>query len=217
MDNNDVYSNSVGSNQGGVDGIPGTLIPLDSIEEYSAETQSGVESGGYSGTTVNLSIKSGTNSIHGSAYYFNRNEFFAALGPFTKASNAANQAAGKYVPKKPPIHFQEYGGSIGGPILRDRMFYFLNYERQQYVLGQGSSSQTEPSTAYVNQALALLATGGVTPATNLFHHHDGEPDHNALATEHVDRRGDAPATGRLRPARRSMATATTSWGSLTRH
>ena len=46
------------------------------------------------------------------------------------------------------------------------MFYFLNYERQQYVLGQGSSSQTEPSTAYVNQALALLASGGVTPTNN---------------------------------------------------
>jgi hypothetical protein len=166
VDNNDVYSNSVGSNQGGVGGVPGTLLPLDSIEEYSAEQQTGVESGGYSGTTVNLSIKSGTNSIHGSAYYYNRNEFFAALGPFTKANNALLQTAGKYVPKKPPIHFQEYGGSIGGPIWKDKAFYFLNYERQQYVLGQGTSSQTEPSTAWVNAALGLLAQGGVTPSTN---------------------------------------------------
>lgn len=166
VDNNDVYSNSVGSNQGGVDGIPGTLLPLDSVEEYSAETQTGVESGGYSGYTIDLAIKSGTNDIHGSAYYYNRNEFFAALGPFTKAHNAVLASEGAYVPKKPPIHFQEYGGSIGGPILKDKMFYFLNYERQQYVLGQGSSSQTEPSAAYVNRALALLAQGGVTPATN---------------------------------------------------
>jgi len=166
VDNNDVYSNSSASNQGGVDGIPGTLLPLDSIEEFSAETQGGAESGGYSGTFVNLGIKSGTNTIHGTAYYFNRNEFFAALGPFTKATNAADLAAGKIRPKKPPIHFQEMGGSVGGPFLRDRMFYFLNYERQQYVLAQGTSAQTEPSAAYVNKALALLAAGGVTPATN---------------------------------------------------
>jgi Carboxypeptidase regulatory-like domain/TonB dependent receptor len=166
VDNNDVYSGSSASNQGGVDGIPGTLLPLDSVEEYSAETQSGAESGGYSGTTVNLAIKSGGNKIHGTAYYYNRNEFFAALGPFTKAANAVDLATGKLVPKKPPIHFQEYGGSIGGPILKDKMFYFLNYERQQYVLGQGSSSQTEPSGAYVTRALALLAAGGVTPASN---------------------------------------------------
>ena len=156
VDNNDVYSESSASNQGGVDGIPGPLLPLDSIEEYSAESQNGAEGGGFSGTTVDLAIKSGTNQIHGTVYYFNRNEFFAALGPFTKAANAADIAAGLPSPKKPPIHFQEYGGSVGGPILKDRMFYFLNYERQQYVLAQGTSSQTEPSTAYVNRALALL-------------------------------------------------------------
>ena len=166
VDNNDVYSNSSASNQGGVGGVPGTLLPIDSIDEYSAQTQSGVESGGFSGTTVSLGIKSGTNKIHGTVYYFNRNEFFAAMGPFTKAANAALLAKGLPAPKKPPIHFQEMGASIGGPIIKDRIFYFLNYERQQYVLAQGTSSQTEPSTAYVNKALALLAAGGVTPATN---------------------------------------------------
>ncbi len=156
VDNNDQYSGGAASNQGGVGGIPGTLLPIDSIEEYSAETQVGAEGGGYSGTTVNLSIKSGTNKIHGTAYYFNRNEFFAAIGPFTQAAGG----------RKAPIRFQEYGGSIGGPIINNRMFYFLNYERQQYVLSQGTSSPTEPSAAYVNKALALLAQGGVTPQTN---------------------------------------------------
>jgi len=166
VDNNDVYSNSVGSNQGGVGGIPGTLLPLDSIEEYSAETQTGVESGGFSGTNVNLAIKSGTNKIHGSVYYYNRNEFFAAMGPFTKDANFSRVQKGLPALKKAPIHFQEMGASIGGPLWKDKVFYFLNYERQQYVLSQGTSSQTEPSTAYVNRALALLAAGGVTPSTN---------------------------------------------------
>ncbi len=156
VDNNDVYSNSIGSNQGGVGGIPGTLLPLDSVAEYSAETQGSAEYGGYSGTVVNLGIKSGTNKIHGTIYHYNRNEFFAMEGPF---SLAAKQ-------RKPEIRFMETGGSIGGPIVRDRMFYFLNYERQQYILSQATSSQTEPTTAYINKALALLGLGGVTPQTN---------------------------------------------------
>lgn len=163
VDNNDVYSESSASNQGGVGGIPGTLLPLDSIDEFSAEQQNGAEGGGFSGTTINLSIKSGTNQIHGTVYDFIRNEFFAAMPPFTAAHNLFS---GTTPVGKPKIRFQEGGGSIGGPILKNRMFYFLNYERQQYILGQGSSPQTEPSTAYVNKALALLAAGGVTPATN---------------------------------------------------
>jgi hypothetical protein len=166
VDNNDVYSESVGSNQGGVDGIPGTLIPLDSLEEYSAEAQGGAESGGFSGTTINLSIKSGTNNIHGTLYYFNRNEFFAATGPFAKYHNSQLIAAGSPPLGKPEIRLMETGGSIGGPIIKDRMFYFLNYERQQYILGQNTSLQTEPSAAYVNRALALLALQGVTPQNN---------------------------------------------------
>ena len=170
VDNNDMYGNSgAAANQGGVGGVPGTLLPIDSIDELSEQTQGGAESGGNSGVTINAGIKSGSNHIHGTAYYFNRNEFFAALGPFTKYSNQTNFIAkGLPAPKKPPIHFQEMGGSVGGPIWKDKMFYFLNYERQQYVLGQGTSSQTEPSPAYVNSAIALLAAGGVTPATNPF-------------------------------------------------
>jgi hypothetical protein len=156
VDNNDVYSNSVGTNQGGVGGIPGTLLPLDSVEEYSAEIQGSAENGGYSGTVVNLGIKSGTNKIHGTVYHYNRNEFFATEGPFAKAANQ----------RKPAIRFMETGGSIGGPIIKQKMFYFVNYERQQYILSQATSSQTEPTTAYINKALALLAAGGVVAQSN---------------------------------------------------
>ncbi len=168
VDNNDMYGNSgAASNQGGVGGVPGTLLPIDSIDELSTQTQGGADSGGNSGTTINAAIKSGGNKIHGTAYYFNRNEFFAAMGPFTKYSNNANFIAkGLPAPKKPPIHFQEWGGSVGGPIWKDKMFYFLNYERQQYVLGQGTSAQTEPSGAYVAKAVALLQAGGVDTSAN---------------------------------------------------
>jgi hypothetical protein len=163
VDNNDIYSGGAASNQGGVDGIPGTLLPMDSIDEYSAETQNGSEGGGFSGTTVNLAIKSGTNKIHGEIYNFNRNEFFAAIGPFTKWAISQGQTRGKA-----PIRFDVGGGAIGGPFIKDRAFYFLNYERQQYVLSQAVTSQTEPSAAWVNEAVALLNIGGVNtnPNTN---------------------------------------------------
>ena len=77
-DNNDFWHNIPAVNQGGVSGIAGVVMPMDAIDEFSAQTQSNAESGRNAGGTVNLTIKSGTNELHGSAYYYNRNEFYAA-------------------------------------------------------------------------------------------------------------------------------------------
>src|SRR6202162_4101456 len=82
VDNNDFWHNIPAVNQGGVSGIAGIVLPIDSIDEFSAQTQSGAEAGRNAGGTVNLVIKSGGNQIHGSAYYFNRNEFYGAHSPF---------------------------------------------------------------------------------------------------------------------------------------
>jgi hypothetical protein len=81
-DNNDFWHNIPAVNQGGVSGIAGVVMPIDAIDEFSAQTQSNAESGRNAGGTVNLTIKSGTNQLHGSAYYYNRNEFYAATSPF---------------------------------------------------------------------------------------------------------------------------------------
>src|SRR6202171_3662871 len=61
-DNNDFWHNIPAINQGGVSGIAGTVLPIDSVEEFSAQTQSGSESGRNAGGTVNLVVKSGGNS-----------------------------------------------------------------------------------------------------------------------------------------------------------
>jgi len=81
-DNNDQWWNIMAVNQGGIQSIPGVLLPLDSVEEFSMQTQGGPESGRNPGGTINLIIKSGTNQLHGSAYYYNRNEALAAQSPF---------------------------------------------------------------------------------------------------------------------------------------
>src|SRR6266852_5881161 len=83
VDNNDLWHNIPAVNQGGVSGIAGIIMPLDAIDEFAAQTQSAAEGGRNAGGIVNVVLKSGTNQLHGSAYYFNRNEAYGAASPFT--------------------------------------------------------------------------------------------------------------------------------------
>ncbi len=82
VDNKDFWHNIPAVNQGGVSGIAGVIMPLDAIDEFSAQTQSNAEGGRNAGGIVNVVLKSGTNKLHGSAYYFNRNEAYGAASPF---------------------------------------------------------------------------------------------------------------------------------------
>ncbi len=102
------------------------------------------ETGRNPGGTLNLAIKSGTNQFHGTAYYYNRNEFFAAQSPFAPPSLHKNA-----------LRNQHYGFSLGGPIRKDKTFFFFNLEEQKYLIGNQSRS-TEPSQAYQAEAEALL-------------------------------------------------------------
>src|SRR6266478_15781 len=151
VDNNDFWHNIPAVNQGGVSGIAGIILPIDSIDEFSAQTQNGPEAGRNAGGTVNLVTKSGSNQLHGSAYYFNRNEFYAASSPFFTPSAT--------VPKAPPLRNQNYGGSVGGPIIKDKTFYFLSFEKQNYIIGL-SGKATEPSDAWIGAAADLLNNPG---------------------------------------------------------
>jgi len=153
VDNNDFWHNIPAVNQGGVSGIAGTVLPIDSIEEFSAQTQAGSEAGRNAGGTVNLVTKSGGNQIHGSVYYYNRNEFYAAKSPFFIASST--------VPKAPRLRNENYGFSVGGPIFKNKTFYFASYEKQQYIIGL-SGKATEPSELWVKNAGALLTANGIS-------------------------------------------------------
>jgi hypothetical protein len=143
-DNNDPWGNMVSVNQVGVGGIAGVVLPLDAVDEFSLQSLGPAETGRNPGGTLNLAIKSGTNQFHGTAYYYNRNEFFAAQSPFVPPSLHKNA-----------LRNQHYGFSLGGPIRKDKTFFFLNLEEQKYLIGNQSRS-TEPSQAYQAEAEALL-------------------------------------------------------------
>src|SRR5271154_2258538 len=146
VDNNDLWHNVPAVNQGGVSGIAGIVLPIDSVDQFSVQTQAAPESGRNPGGTVDLALKSGGNSIHGSAYYYVRNEAFAAASPF--------------VDSKKENRNYNYGFSVGGPILKDRLFYFITFEKQRFTIGLPGLA-TEPSAAYQAEALAELAKFGV--------------------------------------------------------
>ena len=82
VDNNDLWHNIPAVNQGGVSGIAGIVLPIDAVDQFTVQTQSAPEAGRNPGGTVDLALRSGGNSIHGSVYYFNRNEALAAASPF---------------------------------------------------------------------------------------------------------------------------------------
>jgi len=152
VDNNDFWHNIPAVNQGGVSGIAGVVMPIDAIDEFSAQTQSNAEAGRNAGGTVNLALKSGGNTIHGSAYYYNRNEYYAAASPFFRAS--------ALTPKPPRLRNENYGFTLGGPILHNKTFYFIGFEKQDYIIGL-SGLATEPSTPWVTDAVNLLNANGV--------------------------------------------------------
>ena len=147
-DNNDLWWNIPAVNQGGVNGIAGIVLPLDAIDQFSFVTASSPETGRNAGGTANLVIKSGTNQWHGTAYDFNRNEFLAANTPFADGT------------PKNKNRFLIYGGSVGGPIFKDKTFFFVTYEHNNFVIGNQSRS-TEPSAAYQAASAGVLAYYGI--------------------------------------------------------
>lgn len=145
-DNNDLWWNIPAVNQGGVSAIAGVIFPIDAIENFSFVTTGETDLGRNPGGTANLIIKSGTNQLHGTAYYFNHNEFFERQNPFSAT--------------KPASRNQNYGFSVGGPILKNKLFFFGGGEHQNFLIG-ALNHATEPSAAYQTAAYSILDFYGV--------------------------------------------------------
>ena len=101
-------------------GDAGTMLPIDAIDEFKTNQNPRAEYGWKPGAVVNVGIKSGSNAVHGTAYAYGRTDAWDANDFFAP---------------KAPLSLEQYGGSIGGPIIKDRLFYFANFESQQYEVG----------------------------------------------------------------------------------
>jgi hypothetical protein len=136
-------------NQPGVAGIPGGLVPVDAIDQFSVQANAGADMGRNAGANINMVIKSGTNDLHGTVYFFNRNEDLASPAP-TLAPGSRPQE----------IRNNQPGFSLGGPIRKNKDFFFLAGEIQLAIAGE-SILDTTPSGAWVQAAQGVLASHNV--------------------------------------------------------
>ncbi len=126
LDNTDIgdfYNHGTGSD------VTGTALGVDAIAEFQILTNTyGAQFGG-TGAVVNIVSRSGGNQFHGSAYEFLRNNDLDSRGYFDVDPNGKPTSA-------PPYRRNQFGGRLGGPIRKDKLFFFVNYEGLRSSLGQ---------------------------------------------------------------------------------
>jgi hypothetical protein len=148
------YANS------GPGSVLGVSLGVDAIQEFSVLTSNySTEYGRTSGGVVNAISKSGTNQFHGSVYWFLRDEDFDAKNFFDRVTPATPD-------RTPPFHRNQFGGSGGGPIRKNRTFFFADYEGIRQAKGV-TVIDTVPSAAARQGNLCSLpgTPAGCTPTT----------------------------------------------------
>ena len=143
-----------------------TILPIDAIQEFNVEENPKAEFGWKPGATVNVGIKSGTNTLHGSAYAFGRFTDWAARNLFTPGPAGACPNC----QDKLPTELKQYGGVAGGAIKKDKLFYFGGYEALRSLVGNALASNVPAlgslggdKTNSMIDAMAALRAAGVTP------------------------------------------------------
>jgi len=132
-------------------GGPVMQLPMEAIEEFNISTQRFSAANGRSeGAAVNVITKSGTNTLHGSLFFQDESQAFETLDYFQELAN-------KGTGQKAPLSRQEFGGSIGGPVKKDKLFLFFAIERQRDI-----TSINMTPTAYSNDQ-ALLSVASILP------------------------------------------------------
>jgi hypothetical protein len=141
--NNNFMIDGVDNNSKSVTG-PLLFVPNDAIQEFtSLQNVYSAQYGHSTGGQFNSLIVSGANSVHGRLYEYMQNRNLNAVSNFQEIANVASKLAPNF---KPRFDFNRYGGQLGGPVLKDRLFLFSNYERHE--TGQsGSASYCTPTAA----------------------------------------------------------------------
>lgn len=147
----DSYRNTVGLNESGVFGTLATILPIEALAEFRVSTNFDTRAGHSSGSVVDMTIKSGSNEIHGAASEFFRSDalsardFFNSVGPKNK------------------LRYNDFGGWLGGPFKKNKAFWFVAYE------GRRESKEITTVSAVPSKAdfaQAIIALGG-NPAISL--------------------------------------------------
>jgi carboxypeptidase family protein/TonB-dependent receptor-like protein len=107
-----------------------TILPIDAIQEFNVQENPKAEYGWAIGAITNVGLKSGTNGIHGTAYAFGRDDAWDARNFF----NPPTLSDGTPNPKT-PVALKQFGATAGGPIRKDKLFWFVGYEGQRYTVG----------------------------------------------------------------------------------
>jgi hypothetical protein len=127
------------TNAAAVIGDAATILPVDAIQEFNTQVNPKAEFGWKTGAITSVGLKSGTNDIHGSAYAYGRSDAFDARNFFNHYN------AGVLQPKV-PVELEQFGGTAGGRIVKDKLFWFGGYEEQRYNVGSNLGI-TVPTTA----------------------------------------------------------------------
>src|SRR2546425_7332499 len=137
------------------------ILPIDAIQEFNLEENAKAEYGWKPGAVVNVGIRSGTNTLHGSAYAFGRNGSWDARNFFNPAPNPAL-----------PTELEQFGGVLGGPVNKDKLFFFAGYEGLRSTVGNAFGPPVPATAAYTTpdpkrsmvDAINALQSAGVTPS-----------------------------------------------------
>ncbi len=159
---NSVRINGIDANSIGTNSTPNIAVPApDSLQEFIVQTSLyDASNGRNAGGNVEAITRSGTNNLHGNAYYYLRDDSFNANDPFVKARGL----------DRPVLERNQFGGTIGGPIVRDRVFFFGSYQGTRETNGASlANSLTFPVvpaglTDSNRTAAGLAAAFGVSQA-----------------------------------------------------
>ncbi|HEY1254196.1 MAG TPA: TonB-dependent receptor, partial [Terracidiphilus sp.] len=147
-DMNDGYRNLPSVNQAGVWGCPSTILPVDALAEVPVTSNSEAEFGRSSGATVNIVTKSGENHIHGSAFEYYRDGAMSARNYFNIGAQPKNSFTN-----------HQFGGSVSGPIIRDKSFWFVAYEGQR----ENGGLPQQGIVPTQSEMIADTPAGGINP------------------------------------------------------
>src|SRR5271170_2194567 len=123
-DMNDGYRNDPAINQAGVFGTPSAILPIDAVSELNVLSNYEPEYGRNAGGVINIVTNSGSNAFHGTIFDYFRNDALDARNYFDQVGT-----------EKAPFHNNQFGGALGGPIVRDKTFFFFDYEGQRERVG----------------------------------------------------------------------------------